>query len=529
MPDPRDFVLPPCPVMPTPPRLVRLGDPVGGVAAVTPVDAALSAGLAGDAFGGTNRSLLELASAELGSVGAKRTVALTPAALERSIPTLSQRVIDLLAQHGPALDVALTTLALDSDSRQSESASAQASPSVYAQEAGSTPSVTVRVDRLPPVVFGALKPPVEPLVIEPARLAKWPPPPLSESLEVVLAPHAQAYSAPPEDVAVRTPVLVSLSQVLDHVRALDAFLGVVLDRWIEAVSGPLASPASSPTRRLGRLGLETLRKEAVASSLVALYGVYAEYKGDYYGLVQGRRAHLDRRDPNDSAPVASEEDIDHFLTLKHGAAMRMAMWKLAKAAAIALAGKLLGADQPWYSMGSLHERIGDGRYANNQLEGLYIALRSDRGDLEVQKLQGRNPSGLNPYAIYNRALAVRLGPDVVAYDARNDELTLNDRPLAWRPGTVPLPGGATLVIQPDALTFVSNSGDGIVVTRNDGALDLAGVVSGRRPIGSVAGSLGSFDGATSELVGSDGRTYSEAEYEAFLATWQPTRYERLLG
>lgn len=434
--------------------------------------------------------------------------------LERTLPAMAQRVLDLISRNGEVLDSALSAMAGTSrpedlfqpaGGRLGRVAAGDALERAEPSRRPSSPAGEL-LDVQPLLDLAA---PVAPLPVEPERLAELAPPPAPDLLKETLEAAQSTPMAPQEAERCcleAPPVTHGQVQVaLRHLPELEAFVGgalrIVADRCFESAR---VSRRMDPSRLLG--SGELAQAGPVGGHLVALRDLYQVYKADYYGLVWARRALLDRRDPAALVPLLSEEEIEDYLWSKYGSALRSRLWRLVRASLPHRPGvrRPLGSDRPWSSGG---KEPG----VDLLLPGLFVALRSEEGDLEIQKEQG------NPWSsrgLFNLAVAVRLGGDVVAYDVRSGVLRINHRVVPWSHGVYELPEGARLELGDDRLHLVSVRGDALDLAIVGRSLELKGWVSGVRLEESVSGALGTFGAAEPSREGHEGLAAS------FLESWR---------
>lgn len=191
----------------------------------------------------------------------------------------------------------------------------------------------------------------------------------------------------------------------------------------------------------------------------------------------------------------------------------------------------------WVSILKTREFTEDGHPFVNGLRGAFIALRSDSGDFEVQKLHG-SPL-LDPQGIYNVAVAVKVNGDVVQFDARDHSLRLNGVRIPRKEGMIQLPHGGTLQVQGSKLIVTSPLGDHVAIGVGSVAegsfshtLNLQGSVSADRPPHSVKGALGVIDRdgqPENDFVMRDGRHVSTEDGLKFLESWRVPPEETLFS
>lgn len=191
----------------------------------------------------------------------------------------------------------------------------------------------------------------------------------------------------------------------------------------------------------------------------------------------------------------------------------------------------------WASVLRTSESTEDGHGYVNGMHGAFIAMRSDSGDFEVQKLHASTP--LDPLGIYNVAVAVKVHGDVVQFDARRHVLLVNGARLFRKEGLFPLPNGGTLQMTGNRLVVSSALGDCVEIwvgSVADGSLshtlNLQGKISAERPPGSVKGALGICDGddlRENDLVLRNGEQVSLEERLKFLASWRVPPEESLFS
>jgi len=450
--------------------------------------------------------------------------------LDQALPAVAQKVLDLIARNGPALDSALSAIAgkpaqeerrvmpmggrlgrgAIGDDLRSDRGEAPRRPSRPPQ---------AKIPVAPPE---DLAPPLEPVPVEPEKLAELPAPPSPKPLEPIRQEAIATPWTPQEGERLRmeapTVLVVQVQVALRHLDELETFVGGGLRMATDRTFKGFQVTNRQGFRRLAGLSAGE-QAGPVGAYLVALHDLYRSYKADYYSLARARRVQLDRRDPAALVPLVSEEELEDYLWRKYGEALRGRLWSLLRTSARHHDGlpSPLGADRPWHS---------GGEEPSFELvkAGVFVALRSEDGDLELHKEQG------NPWSaqgIFNLAVAVRLGRDVVAYDVRSGVLKINGRVVPWSNGVYELPEGGRLELDDECLQLVSLRGDTVVMKLSGRTLVLSGTVSGNRPVNSVAGALGAFqDGLANAWTDRDGREV--ATVEALLESWRPRRGEALL-
>lgn len=436
--------------------------------------------------------------------------------LVRTLPAMAQRVLDLIAKSGPALDEALSVMA---GKPTPESRFQPAGGRLGRAAVGDDPGRPARkqAPALPPQSLVPMQPvmdlvpPIEKVTIDLEKLSELsgPPPskPLAEARQEALSTPWTAHEGErlrQEAPAAVTPVQVQVA--LRHLPELEALSGGDFRLASHRSVRGFAAAGRDAFRRLAAMGTSE-QPGPVGAYLVALHDVYRAYKQDYHGLLRARRALLDRRDPASLLPILSEEELEDYLWRKYGKALRSRLWRLLRTSSDLPRKVLLGSDRPWQS----------GVEPARELlrSGVFVALRSDEGDFELQKEQG------NPWSAqgtFNLAVAIRMGQDVVAYDVRSGVLKINGRVVPWSNGVYELPEGARLDLADERLQVISLRGDTVEVRVMGRTLVLSGRVSGDRPVDSVQGALGTF--------GAEGRPLEDEE--AFFARWQVPGPERLL-
>lgn len=431
-------------------------------------------------------------AAAAGNLEHMRGEADVAAELDRALPAMAQRVLDLISKNGPALDEAIAAMAgKPAQEERFQPMGGRLGRVAAGDELGRGERPRPARPELPPEALLPLEPPldlvppIEHVTIDLAKLDELPAPPSPKPLEEVL----QAIVSTPwtqkegdrlrQEAPVASPaqVQVALGRLGEFERFVGGSFRAVGDRSSKGQA------TDRDFRRLVTMG-QTQQAGPVGAYLVSFQEVYRAYKADYHALLRSRRAMLDRRDPASLLPLITEEELEDYLWRKYGKALRGRLWRLLRTSAqfAPFERPLLGNDRPWYSGGA--EPTPDLARA-----GTFVALTSDEGDLELQKEQG-NPWGAR--GVFNLAAAIRLGRDVVAYDVRSGVLKINGRVVPWSNGVYELPEGARLELADERMQVVSLRGDTVVVRLNGRALVLSGSISGDRPVDSVEGALGTF-------------------------------------
>lgn len=180
-----------------------------------------------------------------------------------------------------------------------------------------------------------------------------------------------------------------------------------------------------------------------------------------------------------------------------------------------------GMDQVWSSITDPHERTAEGMEFETKSGGTFVALRSQEGDLEVQKVVGPHPLGWP--GVFNLAVAIKVGPDQVLFDAATGRLLINMIARPWQDGALDLPGGGRVRIVGDRLVVTSPRFDTVTLIRRDHFLNLTGKVAGARIKGSVRGLMGAFDGdgdPNDDLVTREGKVVGLQDLLAYEESWR---------
>lgn len=189
------------------------------------------------------------------------------------------------------------------------------------------------------------------------------------------------------------------------------------------------------------------------------------------------------------------------------------------------------------SVGDPHEKTGDGKAFDNYAEGEFVKLASQSGDFMLQTRQTKITSSVT--GIYNTAAGMKLGTDVVEYEAtgKRDGLKVNGQPVALKEGEEKtLPGGGLVRrLKNASLTvaryeMVSPKGDKVAIQDYGKYLNLNGEVSSQRKDGEIRGSLGTFDNdtsATNDLLGRKGN--QPMAVKDFIEEWRVKPAERIFG
>jgi len=195
----------------------------------------------------------------------------------------------------------------------------------------------------------------------------------------------------------------------------------------------------------------------------------------------------------------------------------------ADSAATPARGQASGLD--FRSWGDPHFVSGDGRKWDNMNIGTVSLFRSDKGDLELQsnqqKVEGLGAVG----STVNVGAALRVGENVVRYDAQADKLFVNDKEVAVEAGKpYALPGGGKIERKGDNLEVTSAKGDLVRFEDKGKYMDISGKLSATREDGEVTGALGRFDADTNadnDLVMPDGTMAKSVE--EFNNAWNTTQ------
>lgn len=177
------------------------------------------------------------------------------------------------------------------------------------------------------------------------------------------------------------------------------------------------------------------------------------------------------------------------------------------------------------SWGDPHFVSGDGRKWDNMNIGTVSLFKSDKGDLELQsnqqKVEGLGAVG----STVNVGAALRVGENVVRYDAQADKLFVNDKEVSVAEGKAfDLPGGGKIERKGANLEVTSPKGDLIRFEDKGKYMDLSGSLSATREDGEVTGALGRFDADTNadnDLVMPDGTMAKSVE--EFNNAWNTTQ------
>lgn len=185
--------------------------------------------------------------------------------------------------------------------------------------------------------------------------------------------------------------------------------------------------------------------------------------------------------------------------------------------------------------GDPHVVTGDGLKFDLSLVGEFVGFASKAGDFAVHTRVA--PGTVDRLHTFNMAVAVRLGRQVVAYDAVTRQLTLDGRPLRLLPGQERrLSGGALVRALPKGWELVSAQGDRVWLTPAGDHLDFKVVPGPGRADGELVGALGVLDAderPENDLQDRDGRVVAPptgpASEARFLEGWRVQPAERLLG
>ena len=176
------------------------------------------------------------------------------------------------------------------------------------------------------------------------------------------------------------------------------------------------------------------------------------------------------------------------------------------------------------SWGDPHEVMASGRKFDNMKHGDFIALQSFDGDFMVQKRQ----EDFGGKATYNTRIAVRFLKDIVIYDPKTDEVTVNGEKQKAKPArTINLPSGSTINVGHPTLTVTTAKGDVVKIIDQGKYSDIEGGVSKQRRLGSVYGELGMFaDDREKDLTLRSG--FVTTNLDLFMEEWRVRPGEALI-
>ncbi len=264
------------------------------------------------------------------------------AELERALPAMAQRVLDLIAKSGPALDGALSAMAGKplEEGRYEAQGGRSGRASLGDDLAGAQRLARSRPlpPPLPPQALAPMQPvldlvpPLEHVTIDLDKVAQLPAPSAPKAL---VAARAEALAIPwtsreGERLRQEAPTTVTPAQVqvaLLQIPELEKFVGGALQLASDGAFKGFPAASREGFQRLAAM-TQVGKPTPVGTYLVALRDVYQSYKVDFYSLLRARRALLDRRDPASLIPLLTEEELEDYLWRKYGEALRIRLWRL---------------------------------------------------------------------------------------------------------------------------------------------------------------------------------------------------------
>jgi hypothetical protein len=150
----------------------------------------------------------------------------------------------------------------------------------------------------------------------------------------------------------------------------------------------------------------------------------------------------------------------------------------------------------FHTIGDPHEMTLDGEHYDNMRSGTFTKLKAKDGSFELQTRQTVVAPGITA----NDAAAVKLGKDVVSFDAKSNELFVNGEKKELKPGEeLKLEGGTVKAgAQPGAFDITSAKGDKVQIQSMGGWMNVSGEVSPNRIEDELEGTLGDLNGDTPE-------------------------------